>query len=239
MKRAKRKLCAHAGASITFALLLFLVCAVLCAVIIAAATASVGRLVKIGAVDQRYYAVTSASAVLRNMIDGKTVTVSEVLEKPEGTPTDVYVLDGVASGTRETELIAASAAAEQTITRDAATRYYNSKYKKPESERDPFSSQTSMLSLTLEGTSVPNPCPLDLTVVESFEDNGNLILTVGNEHSFQQKLVFSVTESENNSERTYYSTNAAGEVITQTEYIHNYVLTWSLAGVEVVGAAVQ
>lgn len=59
-----RKLKDESGASITYALLLFLVCAALCAVIIAAGTAAAGRLAKIAETDQRYYAVTSAAELL-------------------------------------------------------------------------------------------------------------------------------------------------------------------------------
>ena len=67
MKRIRRKLNSRKGASITFALLLFLVCAVLSSVIIVAATAASGRMSKIAETDQRYYAVTSAAELLKNL----------------------------------------------------------------------------------------------------------------------------------------------------------------------------
>ena len=88
MKRnIRKKLRSRAGASITFALLLFLVCAVLSVVILVAATTAAGRIAGIAQSDQRYYSVTSASALLKQMIEGETVTVKEV---SVGTRTDIY-----------------------------------------------------------------------------------------------------------------------------------------------------
>lgn len=77
MRNVRRKLGSQAGASITFALLLFLVCAVISSVVIVAATAAGGRLSKLAEMDQRYYAVTSAAELLRHEIDGKTVIVTQ------------------------------------------------------------------------------------------------------------------------------------------------------------------
>lgn len=73
-----KKLRSRTGASITFALLLFLVCAVLCSVIIAAATAAAGRMSKIAENDQRYYAVTSAAGVIKDLFEGNPVSIVEI-----------------------------------------------------------------------------------------------------------------------------------------------------------------
>ena len=70
-----RKLRSRRGASITFALLLFLVCAVISSVIIAAATTASGRLSKQAEMDQRYYSVTSAAELLKDLIDEEAVTI--------------------------------------------------------------------------------------------------------------------------------------------------------------------
>ena len=71
----KDKLHSQSGASITFALLLFLVCAVLSAIILVAGTSAAGRISGLKESDQRYYAVTSAALAIENMMDGATVTV--------------------------------------------------------------------------------------------------------------------------------------------------------------------
>ena len=101
--RILNKLRSRTGASISFALLLFLVCAVLSSVIIAAATAAAGRMSKIAETDQRYYAVTSAAEALTDLLDGKTVSIVEVTT----TTIETTYTDGVAGtpvpGTTETK----------------------------------------------------------------------------------------------------------------------------------------
>lgn len=92
-----KKLRSQTGASITFALLLFLVCAVLCSVIIVAATASAGRMSGIAEADQRYYAVSSAAELLQKQIDGKTVSIVEV----EKSWTATTYSSGVITGTED------------------------------------------------------------------------------------------------------------------------------------------
>lgn len=78
MKRPwNKKLRSQKGASISFALLLFLVCGILCSVILTAATAASGRMSEIAEVDQRYYAVTSAAELLKDLIDGEIVSIVE------------------------------------------------------------------------------------------------------------------------------------------------------------------
>ena len=76
--KMKTKLRSQEGASITFALLLFLVCAVLCSVLLTAATIASGRMSNTAELDQRYYSVTSAAELVKDMIDGETVSVVEV-----------------------------------------------------------------------------------------------------------------------------------------------------------------
>lgn len=78
-----RKLKSERGATLSMALLLFMVCAVVGGVILAAATASGGRLSQLAEMDQRYYSVTSAAKLLGEELSGKTVTI----ERTETTTT--------------------------------------------------------------------------------------------------------------------------------------------------------
>ena len=71
----KNKLRQETGASITFALLLFLICAVVSSVVLTAATAASGRMSKTAEYDQRYYSVTSAAELMKEQLDGKTVSI--------------------------------------------------------------------------------------------------------------------------------------------------------------------
>jgi len=81
MNRLKKKIRSQTGASLTFALLLFLVCAVVGSVVLTAGTAAAGRMSKITESDQRFYNVNSAARLLIELIDGKTVTIIETIDK--------------------------------------------------------------------------------------------------------------------------------------------------------------
>ena len=78
MNRLMMKWRSNRGASITFALLIFLVCAVISSVVIVAATTAGGRLSGVKESDQRYFAVTAAADALRNALEG-TGTENAVL----------------------------------------------------------------------------------------------------------------------------------------------------------------
>ena len=69
------KLKSNKGVSITIALLLFLVCAVIGSIVLASATAASGRLSGLKESDRRYFAVTSAAELFRDALDGQSVTV--------------------------------------------------------------------------------------------------------------------------------------------------------------------
>lgn len=88
-----RKLDSEKGASILFALLLFLVCAVLSAVILTAATASTGRISGMADTDSRYYAVSSAARLVSDELAGGSVTVLRN-RRTVTTKTERYVMSG-------------------------------------------------------------------------------------------------------------------------------------------------
>ena len=76
MRALRQKAGSQRGASITFALLLFLVCAVISSVVIVAATAVGGRASKMAEMDQRYYAVNSAAELVRDVLEHQTVVIT-------------------------------------------------------------------------------------------------------------------------------------------------------------------
>lgn len=71
----KKKLHSNRGASLSIALLLFMVCAVLGSVILKSGTAASGRLADLAESDARYYSVTSAADLIADKLDGKSVTI--------------------------------------------------------------------------------------------------------------------------------------------------------------------
>ena len=104
MQAIKRKLRSRRGASLTFALLLFLVCAVLSSVIIVAASTAAGRMSNLADTDQRYYSVTSAAELMKDLmkepvtiVQSETVTQNTIktvqiikvqADNPSGNPED-------------------------------------------------------------------------------------------------------------------------------------------------------
>ena len=85
MKKLKQKLRSRRGASITFALLIFLVCAIISGVVIVAASTAGGRMSGMRESDQRYFAATAAAHTLQDIFDGKTVEVTYNPANPAGT----------------------------------------------------------------------------------------------------------------------------------------------------------
>ncbi|MBQ6401261.1 MAG: hypothetical protein IJI20_03130 [Firmicutes bacterium] len=75
--RIAKKLHSRKGASITFGLLLFLVCAVAASIIIVAGTSAAGRLSGLADSEQRYFSVSSSARLIEDLVDGKTATVIE------------------------------------------------------------------------------------------------------------------------------------------------------------------
>ena len=88
----KKKLRSNEGASLMVALLFFVMCATVGSIILAAATASSGRLANLRKEDQSYYAITSAADLFAEMMEGKTVviqmkkTVDSSPEEPDEEP---------------------------------------------------------------------------------------------------------------------------------------------------------
>ena len=76
MRKLGNKMKSNSGATILFALLVFLVCAVIGSVVLSAGTAASGRFSKTAESDRRYYAVESAARLLEGVFDGKTITIS-------------------------------------------------------------------------------------------------------------------------------------------------------------------
>ena len=93
MNRIRKKLASDRGASITFALLLFLVCAVVSSIVIVAATTASGRMSKLADMDQRYFAVNSAAQLLVDTLEmyGNDYLVTESPNEDNPDEMDVKV----------------------------------------------------------------------------------------------------------------------------------------------------
>ena len=193
-KRITDKLRQSTGASISFALLIFLVCAVVCSVVLTAATTASGRMSKTAEYDQRYYSVTSAAELLKDLMSGNASIVqvqtgTATTTYTDGTPgtpvhnddtvlTTYLVEDTAPASITETDLTESnkidpeslSTVQTKSIKNDAAWRCF---------------SGTAALSRTLNltsaaGTSEGQDSPLDVTITEDMDENGNITFTLKN-----------------------------------------------------------
>lgn len=86
MHAIRKKLQSRRGASLTFALLLFLVCAVVGSLVLVAGTAAAGRLKGLGESEQRFQAVNSAAEmVTRQLCDGDDAITVGIRKNADGT----------------------------------------------------------------------------------------------------------------------------------------------------------
>ncbi len=113
MNAIKNRIRSREGASITFALLIFLVCTIISSVVIVAATASAGRMSQVAEADQRYYAVTSAAELLRSVFDGQPVNVkyvrTDTKTTTDGTTSTTTTINSFSSDVDDTDTILADA----------------------------------------------------------------------------------------------------------------------------------
>ena len=77
----RTKLNSEKGAALSYALLCFLVCAVVGSMILTAATAATGRFAGLAEADSRYFAVSSAARLLEDSFEDKKTVVIELEKK--------------------------------------------------------------------------------------------------------------------------------------------------------------
>ena len=176
MKRIGRKLGSKRGASITFALLLFLVCAMVSSVVIVAGTAAAGRMSEIAMMDQRYYTVASAAELLQKVFLDKAVEVTYTKEDPDAiVPVQRLIktdgIDGI-------YYVDNKDTAVDTILRDATERVILSlstmQYDKLD-QANPL--RESTMNLTAAGTGMEG---LNCTIVETLDSNRLLQFVIRN-----------------------------------------------------------
>ena len=77
LRRLADKLRSSKGVSMPLALLLFLVCATLASIVLAAATTSVGTATTLKESESSYYSVTSAAKLFRDELNGQTIVIDQ------------------------------------------------------------------------------------------------------------------------------------------------------------------
>jgi len=162
LQKLKQKLKSQTGASITFALLLFLVCAVVGSAVLVAGTAAAGRMSKIAEMDQRYYAVNSAARLLVETIQEKPLEIVKTETAETGGP--VYTVDGVSFSNSDPTI--------SSIAQDAA---YWLGYLRTEKI-----SESKQLNLLLSSDNTDLNSSIEVSIVETINPDGSLLFEIRN-----------------------------------------------------------
>ena len=219
IKKTGKKLKSESGASISFGLLIFLICAVVCSIVLTAATAAAGRMSKVAQYDQQYYSLVSAAELFKEQLNGKTVTIvsvkseSSVVTYTNETPaepvpvgeaeTKVYLLedlsaaeitDGMLDSRVQIEGSDASGTAlrYKSMANDAAAVYALS---------ETFTSRTLELESDTAGALELDADPLAVQINETIKNGADiaLVLKNGNDSADAQSLALDfaadITES--------------------------------------------
>ena len=183
MQAIKKKLSSRRGASITFALLLFLVCSVVGSVVLTAGTAAAGRMSKISEMDQRYYSVNSAAKLMIGLFERDEIRCEKTAgedeaegpeepeapeepEEPEGEPDPMSVLKPSDSYTFT--VIGKGETAVSTLTLDTAKRIVDKQFDSPVT-----------LNLTLDGTELSDD-ELTVSITETILPTGDVSFLLAN-----------------------------------------------------------
>ena len=157
MNAVQRKLQDRSGATLTVALLFFIMCAAAGSVILAAATTSTGRLAELQASDQNYYAVVSAAKLIRDEIDGQTISVGQ---------TEMKTVTTTQTEKKETD----ASGAEVTVVEETTKTEYSYSAPKFEHLKD-TTAGTGNTSTTTAGTAITSE-----TKFESFNGTDSFFL---------------------------------------------------------------
>lgn len=259
MNALKNKIKSQRGASITFALLLFLVCAVVSSVVIVAATTASGRMSSLPEIDQRYYAVSSAAELLGKALDGQVVTVvkgqTETIKttyKADGSkddddesdttevtlPIKVYSGDLIKDST-----LTALESGYASLPVDLAKELTGDPPDPPPSDPRPRSLILSAYgTIVSDGSGITNEEALNILSVDILENlykNGTLEYYVSKKDDGKEytlKLTFAADKSENTTEHTQHGSpvqvEGSGYTITDTRTIETTtVFKWILNGI--------
>ena len=248
MKEIKEKLRSERGASISYALLLFLVCAVVGSVVLVAATSASGRLSGLAETDQRYYSVTSAAELIRDLYDGAEATAAKEEITETVTP---YTYDGGAQtpvpGGSETNLYIdgtkiGAAYRPDTLIRDAVYRrhFEDPAPEYPVKKNLSIHEQTS--STSFEGVSVRGEAAL--------LDDGSLSVTIrstsaegsgSGQDTYAVRLLFTaderIVEDDRTEEGTAQETGISGadyQITTRKTETVTWTITWKYDGMQTV-----
>ena len=207
MQAIRNKLRSRRGASLTFALLLFLVCAVVGSVVLTAGTAASGRMSQIAEMDQRYYSVNSAARLLIDMMEKADVRVEKTVMTDDSAADSYKYFEKI--GDTETEVSITSGFTS--IAMEAAYRIANDK------------NISDVITFTLE-PSIENG-NLKVAVRETLVPDGGILFELENADEESDHYVIHVRLAAKKQEKHELITDEHKELITTS-------LTWELSDIQ-------
>ena len=207
MQAIRNKLRSRRGASLTFALLLFLVCAVVGSVVLTAGTAASGRMSQIAEMDQRYYSVHSAARLLIDMMEKSDVRVEKTVMTDDSAADSYKYFEKI--GDTETEVSITSGFTS--IAMEAAYRIAKDK------------NISDVITFTLE-PSIENG-NLKVAVRETLVPDGGILFELENADEESDHYVIHVRLAAKKQEKHELITDEHKELITTS-------LTWELSDVQ-------
>ncbi len=172
MQAIRKKIRSQSGASLLYALLVFLVCAVVGSVVLVAGTAASGRMSQIAEMDQRYYSVNSAARLLIEMMEKYEIRAQKKeAAAPESGDDDseseyVYLINGKTEDQAKTDGL-----------------YYELALGIAKQLQEKKTGSTSSLTIspsTEEGATEAEAKALKVTVTEKVTENGDVEFVVKN-----------------------------------------------------------
>lgn len=191
LRPIKKKIQSERGASITFALLLFLVCAVVGSAVLAAGSAAAGRMSKIAENDQRYYSVNSAARLLIDLVEGDEVKVT----KETDASGDTFSYELKSRGDEEFQTVLANDSAP------FASLALEAAYQLSEQMTETETKKTHTLTLGKAGAAVSDP--LSVQITETIYADGRLQLEISKDNMYRIRLLFQNIGSDNGTEQSF------------------------------------
>lgn len=199
MHAIKNKLTSRRGASITFALLLFLVCAVIGSAVLTAGTVAAGRMSKVAEMDQRYYSVNSAARLLIAKIESDIIRIKK--EPIEGNGSSISYKYYFEDDTPITD----------TDSFDSIAKYAAARIVTTQPSSFPLTVQLA-LSPTSDTADTKIKDALTVTIKETIYQNGNIefIITKSDavsgttQNNYSLQLIFVNTEASTDTESVFH-----------------------------------
>jgi hypothetical protein len=219
--RISAKLKDQSGASITYALLLFLVCAVVSSVVLAAGTAASGRMSKAVETDQRYYSVASTAELLLDLYDGAKIVTQTTQTTQEG-ESGSDVVGGYPKYFKDSTELESEAAANYNLLSTVSGLYTGTSMKTLPTDAMPVTVDSTQYAAIQARSTADGGITF---AVSSYKKTSS---GAESTDKYTLYLVFGASVNQITDTKTTDGYNDSGEMETKTKLTVTTEITWSL-----------